>query len=248
MRILTSFRKYRLIWLLPTLLVAGLFCYLGFWQLDRAAQKTAILDQIEAAASLPLDSVNADTPMYSMISGSARYLAQSLLLDNQVQAGRQGVHVLTPILLQNRQLLLVNRGWFPLGMDEVPVTDAAPPPGQVTVEGRLAPLPGVGMRLGRQPALQLTDWPELITYVDTPLLTSGYRAALQQPQLQLLPFILKLDAQADHGYAGRDWQLLNFGPNKHLAYAGQWFTLAAAVFATYLILTIRAVRRSETKA
>jgi surfeit locus 1 family protein len=156
--------------------------------------------------------------------------------------------VLTPILLQNRQLLLVNRGWLPLPADRSSLPEVATPAQPVTVNGRLAPLPGVGMRLGRQSALQLTDWPELITYVDTPLLTSGYRAALQQPQLQLLPFILKLDAQADHGYAGRDWQLLNFGPNKHLAYAGQWFTLAAAVFATYLILTIRAVRRSETKA
>ncbi|MBU1188599.1 MAG: SURF1 family protein [Gammaproteobacteria bacterium] len=238
-----SIRKYGLVWLLPAVLLAAGFVRLGFWQLDRAEQKRDIQQQIDAAGTLALDEVSATSAAYSKVAGSGEYLPLPLLLDNQVQDGRQGVHVLSPLRLDGGRLLLVNRGWLPLAADRRALPAVATPEGEVAIRGRLAPLPGVGMRLGTQPALAPQQWPQLITYVDAQLLQQGFRTLLQQPDLQLLPQILKLDADAAHGFAGRDWALINFGPNKHTAYALQWFTLAATVLATFVILSLRSARR-----
>jgi cytochrome oxidase assembly protein ShyY1 len=241
---MNSIRKYGLVWLLPALLLAGGFVRLGLWQLDRADQKSAILQQIDNAAALALAAVDADSAMYSKVSGRGAYLPLPLLLDNQVLDGRQGVQVLSPLLLDSKRLLLVNRGWLPFASDRRALPTVSTPDGEVAINGRLAPLPGVGMRLGTQPELDLQQWPQLITYVDAQLLQQGFRKQLQQPDLQLLPQVLKLDADAGHGFAGRDWALINFGPKKHLAYALQWFSLAATVLATFLILSLRRARRS----
>jgi len=248
MGLTNSIRKYSLIWLLPALLLAGGFVRLGLWQLDRADQKSAILQQIDNAAALALHAVDADSAMYSKVRGRGEYLPLPLLLDNQVQDGRQGVHVLSPLRLDSNRLLLVNRGWLPIAPDRRALPTVSTPDGEVAINGRLAPLPGVGMRLGTQPELDLQQWPQLITYVDAQLLQQGFRTQLQLPELQLLPQVLKLDADVGNGFAGRDWQLINFGPNKHLAYALQWFTLAGTVLATFLILSLRRARRSTHKA
>jgi len=238
-----SIRKYGLVWLLPALLLAAVFVRLGLWQLDRAGQKRDIQQQIATAGTLSLAGVSATSAAYSKVAGRGEYLPLPLLLDNQVQSGRQGVHVLSPLRLDAQRLLLVNRGWLPMAADRSELPPVPTPDGEVAISGRLAPLPGVGMRLGTQPALAAQQWPQLITYVDAQLLQQGFRTLLQQPDLQLMPQILKLDADAAHGFAGRDWALINFGPNKHTAYALQWFTLAATVLATFLILSLRRARR-----
>ena len=245
MNLRISIRNYGLIWLLPTMLLAGFFVWLGLWQLDRAEQKRDILQQIEHADNVALVAVNADSASYSKLRGRGEYLPYTLLLDNQVQDGRQGVHVLSPLLLEDNRLLLVNRGWLPLAVDRRELPAVKTPQQPVTISGRLAPLPGVGMRLGTQPPLDLQQWPQLITYVDAQLLQQGFRELLQNAGLELMPQVLKLDAEVEHGFAGRDWQLINFGPKKHLAYALQWFTLAATVLATFVILSLRRARRSR---
>ena len=243
MNVSTSFRKYGLIWLLPALLLAGFFVWLGLWQLDRAAQKRAILQQIDSAGALALDAVSADSANYSTVQGRGSYMPYALLLDNQVLAGRQGVHVLSPLLLEDNRLLLVNRGWLPMAVDRRELPAVKTPQQPVTISGRLAPLPDVGLRLGAQPPLDLQQWPQLITYVDAQLLQRGFRKLVDNASLELLPQVLKLDAEVEHGFAGRDWQLINFGPKKHLAYALQWFTLAATVLVTFVILSLRRARR-----
>ena len=196
MNVSTSFRKYGLIWLLPALLLAGFFVWLGLWQLDRAAQKRAILQQIDSAEALALDAVSADSANYSTVQGRGSYLPYALLLDNQVLAGRQGVHVLSPLLLEDNRLLLVNRGWLPMAVDRRELPAVKTPQQPVTISGRLAPLPGVGLRLGAQPPLDLQQWPQLITYVDAQLLQRGFRKLVENASLELLPQVLKLDAEA----------------------------------------------------
>ncbi len=227
----------KLAWLLLTLVVAGCFVRLGFWQLDRAEQKRQILQSYANAPELQVSQLNQHTPLYSRISGQVTLMPQQLLLDNRIWQGRTGVHVLTPVLLPQQQLLLVNRGWLPLPADRGTLPAAPLSERSVSVNGQLAPLPQVGQRLGQQPPLNPRQWPQLITYADHAIIEQAYRQSRQNPQLQLLPFVLQLDADSPDGFAGRDWSPVNFGPNKHLAYAWQWFTLALAVLITWLVVS-----------
>ena len=61
-----------------------------------------------------------------------------VLIRSQVYRDVAGFDVITPLLAEDGPAVLVNRGWVPLEMDQVPVAEAPPPTGVVTVEGWLA--------------------------------------------------------------------------------------------------------------
>ncbi len=51
---------------------------------------------------------------------------------------RVGVHVLTPLVLRDGKVLLVNRGWVPAAADQHSYPAVPPvPKGEVTITGRL---------------------------------------------------------------------------------------------------------------
>ncbi len=57
------------------------------------------------------------------VCAAATTRAHQFLLDNMTHAGRAGYEVLTPLLLDDGRVLLVNRGWLPLPdgrRDELP--------------------------------------------------------------------------------------------------------------------------------
>ena len=95
-----------------TLLLLPLLLALGFWQLDRARQKTEWQATFAARSGLPpvpLTEVNvADAAhRYRRVVASGRYDgAHQVLLDNQVRAGQPGYHVLTPLRLDGGAAIL----------------------------------------------------------------------------------------------------------------------------------------------
>jgi surfeit locus 1 family protein len=50
-------------------------------------------------------------------------------------------------------------------------------------------------------------------------------------------------AEAD-GYT-REWRPALMSPEKHLAYAIQWFMMAGTIMIIYVVLTIKAARRAK---
>ncbi len=232
-------------WLLLTLVVAAVFVRLGIWQLDRAEQKRQILQSYATAAQIQAPSINQDTAVYSLVTGTLTLLPQQLLLDNQILQGRAGVHVLTPALLDSQRLLLINRGWLPLDSTRTKLPETPVPAIPVDIEGQLVPMPRVGRRLGKQASLKPNQWPQLITYADQEIIQQVYQTALGIPDLKILPMILQLDANSDYGFSGRQWSPVNFGPDKHTAYAWQWFTLALAILITWLVVTRISIRKTE---
>jgi surfeit locus 1 family protein len=81
-------------------------------------------------------------------------------------------------------------------------------------------------------------WPKVLQRI---------RLDLQQTQLgyPLLPVVLLLDPDQPHGFV-RDWRPVVFGPERHVGYAFQWFSLATALVIIYLILNIRRVTRRNS--
>lgn len=235
------FKATGLLSLMFALVFPGLIA-LGFWQLDRAAQKEAMSSQFEQRSGAPaLDlavalgqGADAGQLRWRRVRAEGRWSpGPTVLLDNQVHGGRAGYHVLTPFSLSDRPYtLLVNRGWVPAGPDRRQPPQLTEPVGPASLEGVLAPPPQGGVRLAEERA--------------EPLGPNLFRV----PRLELAPappapslaLLLYLDPGVPEGFL-RQWRAPGVGRERHLAYAFQWFSLAAALLVIYVALGLREGRR-----
>lgn len=215
-------------------LVMALLLSLGFWQMDRAVLKQALVEKRaagEIAAPLSLNGIDRLTPSdrYRPATVRGRFDAgQQWLLDNRIFRGQAGYHVFTPFVPvgADRPRVLVNRGWVAVGetreyLPQLPVSDAL-----VTLHGRLDSPASVGLVLGEPP---------LESIEDRVLLQALDMAALAQARsLPLLEYALVID-EGQPGGLQYDWSPIPpMGPEKHLGYAVQWFGLAVALLIIYV--------------
>lgn len=207
---------------------------LGFWQMERAGDKQALLERrATGEATVPLD-LNRATQLheqdrYRLARVRGRYDGeQQWLLDNRILHGQPGYHVFTPFRLEGQPAptLLVNRGWVAVGASREYLPQLPVPTGPVTLAGRLDTPGSVGLVIGEVP---------LASVADRVLVQSLDIAALGQARgLDLLPFALVLDPDGP-GALQYDWSPVPpMGPEKHLGYAVQWFGLAAALLIIFI--------------
>jgi len=225
------------------LILLTLLCSLGFWQLNRSEQKRQILKQQQSAIeadSIDLSRqtiVDADAVRYRKVVVKGRYdIAHQFLVDNQIVDGKNGYFVLTPLLVEGADdAVLVNRGWVPLGTHrkDLPNVDFKAEPMQVI--GRLNHFPSVGIKL-KGAEIPTDTLPSVVQVVDANVLSEklGYPVRTYQ---------IELDATAPEGYK-REWKInVPIPPEKHLAYAVQWFGLALTLTALFIWMSTR--NRSE---
>lgn len=232
-------------WALAIAVAAG-FGSLGFWQLGRAQQKEAMLTEARRVLdernpqplSLAADASRARS--YDWAAGEGEFAdAPAVLLDNQQRDGRSGVRAYRLFVPVGGVPLLVELGWLPIPGDRR-MPSIGNPSGKMRAQGLLAPLPSHG--IARAVATKLADGD---------LLTTGLNATDLATALgveSLPPRVLKLDPALKLGYA-RDLDVLpnTMPPERHIAYAVQWFGLALAVLATAAILTFRHRRAGRAK-
>ncbi|MEP6908105.1 MAG: SURF1 family protein [Pseudoxanthomonas sp.] len=220
-----------------------LFARLGFWQLDRSHQKEAMLAEahriLDERLTVPLASAADASQLsdYDWAQGEGHFLpGPAVLLDNQNHQGRAGIRVYRAFQpTGSASPLLVELGWLPLPGDrKLPHVESFHALSQVS--GLLAPPPSAGMAAAI--ATPQPDGSLLATSLDHALISSALRLRT------LAPRVLRLDPALKVGYA-RDLDILpnTLPPERHLGYAVQWFGLAAAVFITALVLTLRKGRR-----
>ena len=154
--------------------------------------------------------------------------AHQFLLDNMSHESVPGVHVLTPLLLDDGSAVLVNRGWIAWGPSRDVLPDVSVDAGRRTVVGRIDELPKPGIWLKGPPA---SGWPRLVQYPRMEELA----AALGR---ELAPRQLLLDPAVPDGFV-RDWVVPGTPADRHLAYAVQWFAFAAVAAAIWLVLGFR---------
>ncbi|QXP93958.1 SURF1 family protein [Methylococcus capsulatus] len=213
-------------------LALPLFCLFGAWQLNRAAEKRALLAQLASQSVEPplrLDSPagQAGPPRYRRVALKGEYDAgHQFLLDNQIHGGKAGYHVLTPLRLAGSDLgVLVNRGWIPAGADrrrlpELPIRTLA-----VELTGMVERFPAVGWKL-KGAEIPAPGWPAMVQVVERQALERrlGYR---------LLPYQVLLDQGEAEGFV-RDWKPANVDPDQSTGYAIQWFSFAAIALGLFL--------------
>lgn len=145
--------------------------------------------------------------------------SHQFLLDNQVNHGKAGYFVLTPFRIKGaNKAVLVNRGWLPLGKDRRILPEISLEDDEISVKGRANHFPSVGIKL-QDAEIPGKGWPSLIQVVDTKVIAKiiGY---------ELMPLQIELNPSERNGYI-REWQnVAAMPPEKHTAYAVQWFLLA----------------------
>jgi surfeit locus 1 family protein len=218
---------------LATLALLPVLVGLGKWQLERAAWKQGLIDAHEASVQLApvelgwlLDS--GELAAFRPVGARGQYdLAHQLLLDNRTYRGQAGYHVLTPLRLPGGDsVVLVNRGWVPTGPDRAVLPELPGPSGLVSVEAVTSLPPEKLFRLGDAEESH-AGWPKVVQQLDL--------ARLEQVlDTRLLPVILLLDETDAHGFV-REWKpVYGVTPDKHRAYAMQWFTLAVVLLLIYI--------------
>lgn len=219
-------------------LLIGLFIWLGFWQLDRAAFKEKLFARMENASeseAVPISGVSGldDLKPYTRVRVRGHYGPHQIDLGNRIHDGKVGVHVYTPLHVGDG-VILVNRGWVVMrdrqNPPEVPVPD-----GPVTVTGITSPPPATGIVLGEVTVPE--HWPWLTPY----LLMDKVRAAYERP---VADQVLLLAPTAPHGFV-REWEPDTMPPARHIGYAFQWFALAAAVLAAWIGVNARRKNGAE---
>lgn len=211
---------------------------LGFWQLDRAAQKSRLQEQIEQQGQLSawtaddlLLANDLQAGLHRPVQVRGRWVqGANLFLDNRQMDGRVGFFVVTPLRIAGSdRAVLVQRGWVARDFTDrgrVPVVPT--PDDDVRLTGRLAPPPGRLLQLGEVgsgPIRQNVDIPALAREFGVPLLDAS---------------ILQTGASGDG--LQRDWPRVTAGVEKHHGYAFQWFglcTLAGLLYVWFQFISPR---------
>ncbi|NBD95687.1 MAG: hypothetical protein GVY11_04330 [Gammaproteobacteria bacterium] len=212
---------------------------LAVWQFDRADEKRRLLLAWEQAGAVALDEAASENARFVEVSARGRFdTDRQVLLDNQVRAGQTGVHVFTPFNQESSdRTWLVNRGWHALASRQGPLPEIEAPGGSLEISGRLTGPPRVGLQLGETRALEPDRWPNLVTYMDLDRVETALGGALADE-------VILLDPDHPAHLTGDEWQPVNFGPDRHRAYAYQWITMGIVVFLIWVALTWRNLRKS----
>ena len=202
---------------------------LGFWQLARAVEKENALRLAETrrlAAPVSIDRIDASEgsgldDQRVLLEG--RYLPdRAFLLDNRIFQGRVGYELLMPFRDLSGITVIVNRGWLmaPPTRNELP---AFPTPDEpLRLQGRIHVPPTT-----HPPDTHATrSWPAVVQAVNVPELA-------RLANIEAFPFVVRLDP-TQPGVTDADWPTVNMDPDRHRAYAAQWFLMAIALLVVFV--------------
>ena len=244
-------RSRAFVWVTLAMLVGvGVTVRLGFWQLSRADQKQAQHDAIVAQQSAPVLSMDAllsrpelFAQLHRRVQLQGRWLSEhTVYLDNRPMQGRAGFWVVTPLALSDHTAVLVQRGWIPRNsLDRLQLAPIDTPTGMVSLQGRLAPPPSMLLSLGATP-----EDDSLASRTSNIRQNLTIKQMADQVGVHFSGTVLQTDP-ASEGLL-REWPEIASGIDKNLAYAFQWFAMAAVQLILYLwfqfITPYRHVRRS----
>lgn len=226
------------------LLLSVVTARLGWWQLDRAAQKTAMQQSMNeqrqrpalSLAALAATSEQAAQQVHRAVALQGLWLHEhTVYLENRQMNGRVGFFAVTPLKLADGSVVLVQRGWFARDMlDRLRIVAPPAPAGVQWVQGRIALSPS---RLYEFDGADVGAIRQNLDVIDFGRTTG----------LPLRPLtVVQLDAagSAADGLL-RQWAPPALGVDKHHGYAFQWFALSALSAGLWLWLQVLQPRRKR---
>lgn len=206
----------------------------GNWQHRRMLEKEALQSTMQQAATLApvtLPTAVADWTAWRFrhVIATGEYDARhQILIDNKVHAGRVGFDVVTPFVLREGGVVLVDRGFIAGGRSRAELPQSPPPPGTLTLNGRIDIPPRSYYELGgsKGPAGPVVEHLDPARYA-------------QATGIAVLPIVIDALDAATGGNLARDWPIPNAGIERHIGYMVQWYTFAAMAGGLWLWFTFR---------
>ena len=212
--------------------VAVTCTFLGRWQWHRHVVKDRLIAVVQAnwaAAPVPLATLAAPG---TTLTGASEWRAvravghyvpdATVLLRNRPVDSHSAYHVLVPFVTQDGTVLVVDRGWVPIGTNgSVAVTPASPPEGTTTLVGRVRMPEAPSTRSAPEGQVQSIDVPQVLA-------AAGGAAPAGTPY----PFYVGMESE-DPAPAQTLGTLdpPSTDPGPHLSYAFQWWVFALGGFA-----------------
>jgi len=213
---------------------------LGFWQLDRAAQKRQQQEQYQTQAGLP-EQLFEQAPGMSPPEAVAnfrpfrlrgQYRPFHVLLDNRTRDGKAGYEVLTPFAHADGHVYWVNRGWVKAGRYRTDLPELDAPMRETEIFGHFY-LPA-GAHQAADVEILADNKVVRVQALDWNMLAEQARQSIGATATFNAEFRLRDDVQP--GAVRTGWPVVTMSPEKHTGYAVQWFGLALAL----LVLSIGA--------
>ncbi len=227
-----------------SLVCLAILLSLGTWQLQRKAEKEALIAriiaraQVEPPAALPRrEDWNPERDEFRRVRATGAFQHGSETLVHGLAAGAapgralQGYYVLTPLKLTEGGTVLVNRGFIPTELKDPAARRAGEIEGETNVTGILR-------------------GPEARTmFVPPPDPTKGewfHRdiagIAASRGLTDAMPYLVEADATPNPGGWPKGGQLRVDLPNNHLQYAFTWFAIAACLLGVFAAFAWRRLR------
>lgn len=243
-------------WIFGHLIVLALvvgFVNAGLWQLRRLDQRRAFNASVEhnmARPVVPIQDVlgpratfaEASTQLNRRVSVTGRYLADDeIVISGQANNSVPGVWAVSPVLLDDGRVVLVNRGWIPsTGTITKPLADARPPTGRVVVTGLVSEtqtaIPG--------------ESPERSATRQSNFLRIDIARIQKQFGRRLVPAFVQRTSQVPTD-AGKvvpvELPIPELDDGPHLSYAMQWFGFTLMALIGYPILLFSVARDRKRK-
>lgn len=224
---------------LTTIVFLYLLISLGIWQLDRAEYKENLESIIDTRFKLsPVDfriaPESIDDRLYLPVKILGKYDdVHHIYLDNRVVNHVAGFDIYTPLILENGNAILVNRGWVKQGRTRQDLPEFKTDTELRIFTGVLALPPSPGLVLSNK-ANDLTTWPAIMQYIDIKHIENALSYSLDS-------MILILDSEDPTSF---HQEPIKFNTNsaKHTAYAIQWFALATTLSIIYLVVNTRRIK------
>ena len=240
--------------LIPTLaflLLLPLLLRLGVWQLDRAQEKRDLIASLEAKSSeqsISLErALQLDNPDQTKVTVAGQPVPDlHLVVDNQKHEGRLGYEIyglwqIEPSVGKSvPEYVLVSRGWLPR-QDFYQKVPTIPTFEDQKLEGQLYFSKGANQVVAQNAQWQKFDDAWLIGQFDLETIAEkageiGYHTA---------PFVVRQQAELSSPFV-RQWELVASPPEKHIAYAIQWFGMALVLIILFIVLNLKRERQDES--
>lgn len=227
------------------LMAAAVCVRLGFWQLDRRAERqarNALVRAAQAQPPLPLDArtfdaASADPAAYAwrpVVAQGTFHHAGDLLLRGRGREGRPGVHLVSPLVLADGRVVMVDRGWVPAADAASADADAFRTAGPVRVGGVLRPIRADAD--GGLPAAGRSGADSTWRRIDLGA------ARARSPGAVLPLYLQRIPQPADGPSPPLAEPLPALSEGNHLSYAVQWFSFAT-IAVVGLVILVRRGRR-----
>ena len=223
--------KARVLPLIATVLLCGVFLKLGWWQWSKAnelEQRLARQEAIDRETPLLVGTslLDAADTQGRMAQVRGRYAFEAeFFLDNQQHQGRPGVHVITPLVIEGSHTQLwVDRGWVAWGQGRDVLPQVSQPKGVVQLRGRLV--------------LPHDKPPAFVT--ETASANDKLRVRVHLDELRqssphaVQPVLLQVFESSEPDDLVREWPALENKVPMHQGYALQWLLMTLVTLGFFI--------------